>query len=130
MEGKTPAPWSALLRRNPKRTAKAPEVMISELEAHHRRLERIGASDLWARFFAGLGNGLFGAGVGLAIAHDKLTYEWTVVCFGFALLSGLAFAAVRDTEAESIKAIRDDYKRDVLDSFEYVELRHPDDDPP
>ena len=118
----SPPPYRAVLRRKSSTTAKVTEVMISELQTHHRRLERVGKSDWWARFFAVLGNVLLGAGVGLGIAHDDLFYRWALVSFGFALLSGVSFIAVRNTEAESVKAICDDYKKDVLDSFEYVEM--------
>lgn len=108
------------MRRNPETTAQVEDVMMGELESFHERLDRIGRSDLWAWLFGGLFQVALGAGVGTAIAEDGVKTT-AFVCFGFALVGLLAYIGVRDTESDSIKAIKDDYKKRVLDTLEYEE---------
>jgi uncharacterized membrane protein YccF (DUF307 family) len=92
--------------------------MMGELQAHYDRLCRVGNVDLWKVLFGGGWQVLIGAFIGAAIASAAAII---LVPLGVAsVLSFLAWLAIKDTEAETVGAIRSDYKKDILDSFDLV----------
>ena len=94
-------------------------VMHSEMEIILKRLRRVGRIDMWTILFAGAAQTLFGAVAGALVAD----VGWTVavkIAFVVAICSSVAFLAVRDTHADSITAIAEDYET-LLDSMEYDE---------
>ena len=106
--------------RSDRATALAPEVMVGELETHYRRLTRVQDGNVWKRAFGGLSALLGGGVVGALLTGTK----WSAGLVGAAVaaaVSVVAWYGIRDTEAESIAAIRADYKKDIIDSIEFVE---------
>ena len=92
---------------------------MGELQTHYERLCRVGNVDLWKVLFSGGWQALLGAFIGAAIAHADAVVLWPLgVGAG---LTFIAWIAVRDTESETVEGIRQDYKRDILDSYEMVE---------
>jgi hypothetical protein len=81
---------------------------------------RVGNVDLWETLFAVAWITLLGAIAG-GVATDSLSGTATLVMGGFAIVCFIAWFAIRDTEAESVKAIREDFKADILDTFEFIE---------
>lgn len=75
--------------------------MISELESHYQRLDRLGRSDLWAWLFGGLAEVFLGAAVGAALAKEDVVNWLVIVLALFAVFSAVAFLAVRDTPRQS-----------------------------
>lgn len=109
-----------IVRRKAQHTANPEDLMIGELRTHYKRLCRVGHADLWRRLFSGTAALLAGGVVGAILAGPG----WTTEVKGaatLAIFSGIAWLAIQDTDAESIGGIREDYKRDILDSFEMVE---------
>ncbi len=107
-------------RRKPGHIAPAEDLSMGELRTHYNRLCRVGNVAFWKLLFSGGWQAFAGAFIGGAIAHASQALlvalaVATVGCF-------LGWVAVRDTEAESVKAIREDYKTDILDSIELVEV--------
>jgi hypothetical protein len=113
----SPTPKSTYKRKT-KHTAAPTELMMGELKTHYDRLCRVGNVDFWKVLFAGGWQALAGAFIGAAIASASAIVLLPLgVGTGF---SFIAWVAVRDTEAETVSAIRSDYKRDILDSFDLV----------
>jgi hypothetical protein len=97
--------------------------MIGELRTHYERLCRVGNVDLWKVLFSGSWQVLAGAFIGAAVAESSAQVLTPIgVAAGVAFV---AWVAIRDTESETVKGIREDYKRDILDSFEVVEDKVP-----
>ncbi len=106
---------------------------MSELESHYVRLDRVrkrrGA--MWRRVFGGLSMLSLGAVAGAILAGPGWTWQVKVALI-VGVLSSITWHAIRDTEAENLKGLCDDYKRDILDSIELVAVedhrRQPQDD--
>jgi hypothetical protein len=100
---------------------KAERMPMGELNRHYARMCRVGNVDLWETLFAIAWITLIGAIAG-GVVTDSLSKSAAFVMGGFALVCFAAWYAVRDTEAETVKAIREDFKADILDTFELIEI--------
>lgn len=89
---------------------------MGELETHYKRLCRVGEENLWKSAFGLLAVVLLGGVVGAALAGPGWTWEVKSAA-ALTVLAGFAWRGIAETETEGIKAIRDDYKRDILDSL-------------
>jgi len=89
---------------------------MGELETHYKRLCRVGEENLWKRGFGLLAVVLLGVVVGAALAGPGWTWEVKAAA-ALTVLAGLGWKGMAETESEGIKAIRDDYKEDILDSL-------------
>jgi hypothetical protein len=107
--------------RDHRTTTTAPNVMVGELESHHRRLRRVGGGNLWKKAFGGAGAVLCGGVIGGLLTGASWTPSMKAAA-GFTTLCFLAWFAIRDTEAENIDSICADYKKDILDSFVFEEV--------
>lgn len=115
---KAPEPISPeyRVRRAPRYVQPAENLPISELESHYKRLCRVGEENLWKKGFGLLAVILLGGVVGAALAGPGWTWEVKAAAV-VTVVAGLAWKGIADTESEGIKTIRDDYKRDILDSL-------------
>ena len=89
---------------------------MGELETHYKRLCRVGEENLWKKGFGLLAVVLLGVVVGAALAGPGWTWEVKTAA-ALTVLAGLGWKGMAETETEGIKAIRDDYKEDILDSL-------------
>lgn len=89
---------------------------MGELRAHYKRLCRVNEENPWKRGFGLVAVILLGAVAGAYLAGPGWT--WQVKCAAaLAVFAGLAWKGISETESESIGAIRDDYKENILDSL-------------
>jgi hypothetical protein len=93
---------------------------MSELESHYKRLCRLGKGNTWKRTFLGAAVLLAGGVIGAVLAGPGWTWEVKAAA-GIAIVCGLAWRGVRETEAEDIESLCRDYKEDILDSIELIE---------
>jgi hypothetical protein len=89
---------------------------MGELETHYKRLCRVGEENLWKKGFGLFAVILLGGVVGAALAGPGWTWEVKAAA-ALTALAGLGWKGMDETESEGIKAIRDDYKEDILDSL-------------
>lgn len=94
---------------------------MSELEAHYRRLRRVGKGNIWKRAFLGLAVILIGGVVGAVLAGPGWTWE-VKATLGLAVMASLAWYGIHETEAEDLKTICEDFKEDILDSIELEQV--------
>jgi hypothetical protein len=93
--------------------------MMGELHSHYERLCRVGNVDFWKLLFSAAWQVLLGGFIGAAIASATSP---VLVPLGIAALcTFVGWIAIKDTEAETVKGIRVDYKRDILDSYEIID---------
>ena len=93
---------------------------MGELESHYKRLCRLGRGTTWKRAFLGAAVLLAGGVVGAVLAGPGWTWEVKAAA-GIALVCGLAWRGIRESEAEDLENLCRDYKEDILDSIELVE---------
>ncbi len=115
---KSPEPISPQyrVRRSPRHVQPAENIPIGELESHYKRLCRVGEENLWKKGFGLLAVVLLGGVVGASLAGPGWTWEVKAAAV-VTVVAGLGWKGIADTESEGIKTIRDDYKRDILDSL-------------
>lgn len=101
-------------------TTSAPNITVGELETHYRRLQRVNKGSFWKRLFGGVGTILVGGVVGALLTESGWTDEVKIAA-ALAAACLVAWYAVRDTEIETIGAICEDYKCDIVDSIEFEE---------
>jgi hypothetical protein len=89
---------------------------MGELETHYKRLCRVSKENPWKKGFGLVGVVLLGGVVGAALAGPGWTWEVKTAAL-LAVVSGIAWKAIAETESESIRTISDDYKEDILDSL-------------
>ncbi|HEX9967229.1 MAG TPA: hypothetical protein VGB06_04740 [Solirubrobacterales bacterium] len=89
---------------------------MGELETHYRRLSRVKDQNPWKSGFGLLAVVLLGGVVGAALAGPGWTWEVKAAA-ALTLLAGAAWKGIAETESEGIQAIRDDFKRDILNSL-------------
>ena len=94
---------------------------MSELESHYGRLLRLGEKFPWKRLFLTLAVLLAGGIIGSVFAGPGWTTLVKSSC-ALIVLCLLAWKAVSETEMEDIKAIRRDFKENILDSIELVPI--------
>lgn len=117
---RTPKEVEVRLARDPHATLEVPELRMHELKGLFDRLGDCVKGNNWKLLFAVATQLLAGGAIGAAVSGDA-PRNTVLVVFGFAALCGLAWLAVRDTEADSVAKIHKAFG-DVLDSFEEVEV--------
>ncbi len=122
--GSSYAPAKYRAKRKARHVVPAEDIPVGELESHYERLCRAGGGFYWKPFFLGLAVLLAGGIVGSIFAGPGWTplAKWSVALIFLCLL---AWRAVDETESEDIKAIREDYKKTILDSIELVPAEEP-----
>jgi hypothetical protein len=111
-------PGETIVRRKARYKAKPMDLMMGELQAHYERLCRVGNVDFWKLLFSAAWQVFAGGFIGAALASAP---AFVLLPLGVAALcTFVGWIAVKDTEAETIKGIRADYKRDILDSYEII----------
>lgn len=106
-------------RRKARHKARPEDLMMGELQTHYERLCRVGNVDFWKVFLSAGWQVFLGAFIGAAVANAAALVLAPLGTAG--LCTFIGWVAVKDTEAETVKGIRTDYKRDILDSYEIVE---------
>jgi hypothetical protein len=82
-------------------------------------MKRVGKGNPWKRAFLGAAVLMAGGVVGALLAGPGWTWQVKAAA-GIAVVCGLAWKAVDDTEAEDVQNLCSDYKEDILDSIELV----------
>jgi hypothetical protein len=112
-------PGETVARRKARHKARPEDLMMGELQTHYERLCRVGNVDFWKVLFSAAWQVLLGGFIGAAVASAPAL---VLVPLGIAAFcTFLGWIAIKDTEAETVKGIRVDYKRDILDSYEIVD---------
>lgn len=106
-------------RRKAPHVTAANEITVSELQAHYDRLCRCDGGFPWKRGFLGLAVLLAGAVIGAVLAGPGWT-DSVKFATVLALFCLVAWRAVDEKETEALTAIRTDFKREILDSIEFV----------
>jgi hypothetical protein len=92
---------------------------MGELEAHYRRLQRLGNGNSWKRAFLGAAVLFVGGVIGAVLAGPGWTWQVKAAA-ATAVACGLAWRGISETEAEGVTNLCDDYKEQILDSIELV----------
>jgi hypothetical protein len=110
-------------QRKPRHVVPAENIPMGELDSHYTRLQRLGKGNPWKRGFLGVAVLLAGGVVGAVLAGPGWT--WPVkAAAGIAIVCGLGWRGVSETEAEDIANLCSDYKSDILDSIELVPVEN------
>jgi hypothetical protein len=112
-------PGETVARRKARHKAHPEDLMMGELQTHYERLCRVGNVDFWKVLLSAAWQVFLGGFIGAAIASAPAVV--LLPLGAAALCTFVGWIAVRDTEAETVKGIRADYKRDILDSYEIVD---------
>jgi hypothetical protein len=112
-------PGETIARRKARHKAEPKDLMMGELQTHYERLCRVGNVDFWKLLFSAAWQVFVGGFIGAAVASAPAL---VLLPLGVAALcTFVGWIAVKDTEAETVKGIRADYKRDILDSYEIID---------
>lgn len=118
-KGSSYSPSKYRAQRKPRHVVPAENIPMGELDSHYKRLQRVGKGNPWKRGFLGAAVLLVGGIVGAVLAGPGWTWQVKAAA-GIAIVCGLAWRGISETESEDIASLCADYKEDILDSIELV----------